>query len=266
MAEHAQFRPCIVCGETEKINEYCKLSDFVYVSCSQCNLIYLNNFGTETEMEEAYTGGFLKSLRRKLTGPLRKMPGLKNFNHLQQRGSSIYHFAKQELGNQANPRLLDIGCNKGFILSSAAEDGCDVFGIDLVREVTTPFKNSFPQYSKNIFCDKFSKVARDFADDFFEIITAIDVVEHLEDPINDLRQVFRILKKDGVFLVQTPDTECPEAAQQKCSWGALKPLEHLHLFNKHNFAQLCKSIGFTTVSTHQPFEYADGNFVAVIKK
>ena len=33
MAEGSKFRPCIVCGETEKINEYCQLRGFIYARC-----------------------------------------------------------------------------------------------------------------------------------------------------------------------------------------------------------------------------------------
>jgi 2-polyprenyl-3-methyl-5-hydroxy-6-metoxy-1,4-benzoquinol methylase len=266
MVEVSKFRPCIVCGETEKINVYCQQDGFVYAHCTQCDLIYLKEFGTQREMKDAYTGGYIKSLRRKLTGPLRKLDRLKGFSTLQQRGRQIYQFAKDKLGVKNKAKLLDIGCNKGFILSSAAHDGCEVYGIDLVEEVTIPFKNTFPQFSKNIYSKKFCEVGRDFADNTFDIITAIDVVEHFEDPVSDLKQIHRILSNDGVVIIQTPDTACPEAHEQLCDWGALKPLEHLHLFNSNNFTRLCKDTGFTTVDIYQPFEYADGNFVAVLKK
>jgi len=266
MAEGSKFRPCIVCGETEKINEYCQLRGFIYARCEQCDLIYLKEFGTQREMKGAYTGGFIKSLRRRLTGPLRRMKGLKGYSTLQQRGKQIYQFAKDKIGAKNKAKLLDIGCNKGFILSSAAQDGLEVYGIDLVEEVTIPFKNSFPQFSKNIFSKKFSEVAKNFTDNSFDIITAIDVVEHFEDPVSDLQHIYRILCNDGVFVIQTPDTACQEAVDQLCDWRALKPLEHLHLFNTSNFTRLCKQIGFKSIETYPPFEYADGNFVAVIKK
>lgn len=266
MNPDSEFRPCIVCGETEKINAYCEYSNFVYAHCTNCNLIYLNKFGTNIDMKTAYTGGSLKSLRRRLLGPFRKMKSVKGYKHFKQRASEIYQFAKNHSALKKNPTLIDIGCNKGFILSAAADDNCDVYGVELVDELTIPFKNTYPQFSNNIFSEKFSVVSRKFEDGFFDIITAIDVVEHFEDPVEDLKHIHRMLNKHGVFVIQTPDASCPEAKELACEWGALKPLEHLHLFNGENFTTLCKNIGFSNVSVHQPFEYADGNFVAVLTK
>lgn len=102
--------------------------------------------------------------------------------------------------------------------------------------------------------------------DSFDLITAIDVVEHFEDPVEDMRQVHRLLGAGGIAVIQTPDAGCAQARQTGCAWGALKPLEHLHLFNRHNFTTFALSLGFQTVHTHEPFEQADGNFVAVLKK
>lgn len=266
MTRSSGFRPCIVCGETEKINVYCQYNSLDYARCEQCGLIYVNRFATDEEMKTAYTGGNFKSFRRKILGPFRKMKSIKGHVHFQKRANKIYQFAKEKLGEQAPFAILDIGCNKGFILSSAAADENNVFGIELVSELMIPFKNTFPQFASNIFSDKFSSVAEKFDAGFFKIITAIDVIEHFEDPVNDLTQIHRILSPHGVFLIQTPDTACAEASQQKCKWGGLKPLEHLHLFNGRNFSDLCKSIGFSEVTIHEPFDYADGNFVAVLKK
>lgn len=266
MAPESEFRPCIVCGEAEKINAYCKYDNFVYANCTSCNLIYLNKFGTNTDMKTAYTGGSFKSLRRKLLGPFRKMKSVKGYKHFKERASEIYQFAKKYSEKKQNPTLIDIGCNKGFILSAAADDNCDVYGVEFVDELTIPFKNTYPQFSKNIFSDKFSVFSKKFENGFFDIITAIDVVEHFEDPVEDLKHIYRMLNKDGVFVIQTPNANCSEAKELVCDWAALKPLEHLHLFSDENFTTLCKDIGFSDVSIHKPFDYADGNFVAVLKK
>ena len=183
-------------------------------------------------------------------------------------GRAVYEFARSKCQASAEaPKLLDIGCNKGFILAAAADDDVNVYGIELVEELILPFKNSYPQYKDNIFSSSFEHVVNQLDDNSFDMITAIDVVEHFQDPEQDLKSIRRILKQDGVFVCQTPDAGCKEATDLKCGWGALKPLEHLHLFDQENFTKFAKDIGFSRVEYEKkPFEYADGNFLATLYK
>ncbi len=67
-------------------------------------------------------------------------------------------------------------------------------------------------------------------------------------------------------MIQTPDGACAEARGSGSRWGALKPLEHLHLFNADNLATLGRRTGFTEVQRFAPFKMADGNVVTVMRK
>jgi len=44
-----------------------------------------------------------------------------------------------------------------------------------------------------------------FADAEFDAVTAIEVIEHLPEPSVALHEIHRVLKKDGVFVVTTPN-------------------------------------------------------------
>ncbi len=100
----------------------------------------------------------------------------------------------------------------------------------------------------------------------FDLITAIDVVEHFEDPLTDFTGIFEILKPGGTFVIQTPEAACEKALELKEKWGGLKPLEHLHIFTSENLETYAKDFGFEDYQSFEPFEEADGNFVAVMKK
>lgn len=262
----ANYRKCLICGEQHNIQSYCNMQGCEYVKCGQCGHIYVDQFASQQQMLGAYTGGGLKSLRRRLLGPFRKLKHVKGFKPFMQRARQIYAFASAGLDAGHKNRFLDIGCNKGFLLTAAIEQGCDVYGVELVKELIRPFINTYPQFREQIYSEKFSVVGNKFADEYFDLITAIDVIEHFEDPISDLQEIYRVLKKGGWFVIQTPDTACAEAKAEVCAWGALKPLEHLHLFDSENLKQLCEKIGFSDYSAHEAFEYADGNFVAIMKK
>jgi|GEM_PF-1177721 len=265
MSEYQASRPCVICDMTDS-QHYCSYHGLEYMQCNSCHLIYVDNFADNEKMYKAYSGGGLKSLRRKLFAPIRRMRSIKGYTHFLQRARDIFAFAKQQASNRGQKTYLDIGCNKGFLLTAAVEADCNVHGVELVTELIRPFCNTFPQFRQQIYSDKFQDVARHFSDQHFDIITAIDVVEHFEAPLSDLQEVYRILKDDGAFIVQTPDIDCDNATTLGCHWGALKPLEHLHLFGRENFISFGKKAGFSEVIVSDPFEEADGNFVAILKK
>lgn len=261
------FRNCIICKNNDSTESYCKQDGQLYVKCNSCGLIYVDDFESQLNMDKAYTGGSFKSLRRKIFGPIRRMRHFSRAKHFTQRAEEIFEFVETAFSHSVKDiNYIDIGCNKGFLLEQAVKKGANVYGVELVEEVMTPFKNTYPKFKNGIFHERFSNVAEKFDDEFFDIITAMDVVEHFEDPLSDLKHIYRILKKDGIFVIQTPDVDTKEASEEKCAWGALKPLEHLHLFGKGNFEKFANDAGFSNVVVCDPVEYGDGNFMAIMKR
>lgn len=260
-------RACVVCAGATEIAPYCTVDGLDYVQCRQCGLVYVDRLATDNAMRGAYTGGAIRKFRRQLMAPFRKLRHHKHFAQSMERARGIYAFASSHVERSVdNIRFLDIGCNRGYLLSAAIEHGAQVYGIELVREITLPFRNTYPELRERIYSEKLSRVAPRLESDSFDLITAIDVVEHFENPLEDMRTIHRLLKVGGVAVLQTPDAGCEQAKATGCDWGALKPLEHLHLFNRRNFVTFAKTIGFRAAETYEPFEHADGNFLAVLKK
>ena len=84
----------------------------------------------------------------------------------------------------------------------------------------------------------------DFNDNSFSLITFWDVVEHLSNPKVTLSSAYRILKKDGVIAINTPDAGSFIAKLLNRGWYSMVPPEHLFLFNQKNLSRLLKEIGF----------------------
>jgi len=99
-------------------------------------------------------------------------------------------------------RLLDIGCLWGSFLDSARQSGFDVTGIE-------PYERA-ARYARNILkLNVLSGSLKDVALPYpsFDAITILDVIEHLCDPVEELRTVLRLLKLNGVLVVVTPNVE-----------------------------------------------------------
>ena len=85
-------------------------------------------------------------------------------------------------------KLLDIGSGNGSFVEICKENNIDAIGIDGSKQKIN-FEN-----------DKL-----DFKDETFEVVTLISVIEHIQEPSNILREVYRILKKKGVIVIVTPN-------------------------------------------------------------
>ena len=102
-------------------------------------------------------------------------------------------------------RILDIGCGGGFtisLLASKIEEG-KIFGID--------YSSLSVKYSKQ-YCEalieadkveikKASVSDLTFPDNYFDIVTGIETFYFWPDKINDLKEIRRVLKKDGTIAL-----------------------------------------------------------------
>jgi len=214
----------------------------------------------------AYDGGWWKSFRRKLAAPFRGFRHQTNFNYAHARGKRIFDIAHKYAPASKSPCMLDIGCNKGYLLSNAVAAGYEVYGIEIVPVLMLPFQRRYPEFATHIMGGDFSHQQSKFEDAKFDLITAIDVIEHFQQLEEDMQNVYRILKPGGTFVIQTPNTNSEKAKADGADWGAIKALEHLQLFNPQNLNEFAQKIGFSAFKQIPPFDEGIGNMSCVIRK
>jgi cyclopropane fatty-acyl-phospholipid synthase-like methyltransferase len=258
------MKNCFICNSNAE--HYSYWEKFEYVKCKGCGLVYVNEEFTEDDVYSAYTGGNLKNLRRKLVSPFRKFEHFKIYNEKMATTKKIMEIADKHVNASDASKMFDIGCNKGFLLAQGINIGFEPYGVELVPVLMDQFKRKFKAYKKNIYSENFSKVSSTFKDEQFDLITAIDVVEHFQEPRKDFENVFRVLKKGGAFLLQTPDVGSDLAKKEGDKWGALKAYEHLQLFDQKSLETLTNQIGFTKVDYYDSVEKEVGNMLAVLSK
>jgi SAM-dependent methyltransferase len=96
------------------------------------------------------------------------------------------------------PRILDVGCGTGANLEMLAEFGI-AEGVDVSAEAL--------DFCRARGLGKVRQGAAEslpYEDAEFELVTGLDVVEHLDDDVGGLREMFRVLRPGGRVLLFVP--------------------------------------------------------------
>jgi SAM-dependent methyltransferase len=94
-------------------------------------------------------------------------------------------------------RILDVGCGTGANLEMLAQFGA-AEGVDVSDDALEFCRQKGLKVQKGL------AEEMPFADKSFEIVTALDVVEHLDDDIAGLKEMNRVMADDGRALIFVP--------------------------------------------------------------
>jgi len=95
-------------------------------------------------------------------------------------------------------RILDVGCGTGTMLGYLAQFG-DAEGVDVDAEAVGYCHARGLKHVSQSPADRLP-----FDSDTFDLVTALDVIEHIDDDLGVLREVKRVLKPGGRLLVTVP--------------------------------------------------------------
>jgi SAM-dependent methyltransferase len=133
-------------------------------------------------------------------------------------------------------RILDAGCGTGALLDGLNRiPGALVFGADIAREAL-----AFSAGRGHRRLAQTDLTALPFADNSFEIVTALDVVEHVEDDVGALREIARVLRPGGVLLMSVP--------AYRFLWSSHDvALHHKRRYTTHSMEPRLRKAGLTPV-------------------
>lgn len=109
----------------------------------------------------------------------------------------FYTYLKPILASYSNPKILEIGSGHGAFTQRLWNDGFDVSASDLFPEIF---------YFDKIKCTKVDVTRHlPYSDNSFELIIAVEVMEHIHDHEIFFRECQRILKTGGRLIFSTPN-------------------------------------------------------------
>ena len=104
------------------------------------------------------------------------------------------------LRSRTRGRLLDVGCGRGQFLRRSARH-YETYGVDVSEQRVSIARSVSPDSDVRVA----SAEELPFSDGFFDVVTALDVVEHLETPERFFQETSRVLSAGGVVLFSTPN-------------------------------------------------------------
>jgi len=138
--------------------------------------------------------------------------------------------------------ILDIGCSSGGFLNCLKGDSWELYGVEA----------SLPTAERARALTGAEVFAGDIADanfpaNSFDVITCSDVLEHLYEPQEVLRKVYKWLKPNGIFYVFVPNILSWEARVFRSHWYGLDLPRHLQHFSTASLTNLAKSVDLRPV-------------------
>ncbi len=99
-------------------------------------------------------------------------------------------------------KVLDVGCAYGYFLKPFIEAGFDSYGVDVSKHAIKTARKLFPEATFKVCNIDTSHLP--FADNFFDSVIQIFLLEHVENYYQTLKECHRVLKKGGILFIYIP--------------------------------------------------------------
>ena len=104
-------------------------------------------------------------------------------------------------GRDGGVRVLDVGCGGGFLSNHLSKEGFEVDGLDASAESLVVAGRHDP--TQRVCYARGDALALPFPDETFDIVCAMDFLEHVEEPARVVAEAARVLRPGGLFFFHT---------------------------------------------------------------
>ncbi len=234
---------CPLCGSADIGRRYTITRfarPFTIDRCSRCAFMFMNPPFTDNAVRQLYGSDYYS--------------GRSDYSYMDERAIEPFamHVWKNRLkfiarrAPQGN--FLDIGAAFGGLMKAA-------------RQHFIPHGIELSDYAGSAARELFGErlhigTLRDhpFPGDSFAAITMIELIEHIDDPLAALRECHRLLRKDGLLVIQTANMRGRQAKALGDRYDYFMP-GHLSYFSKSNLCEALRRCGFTSLKVYYPVEF-----------
>ena len=274
---------CPVCGSGERALLHAGLEDRIFRTapgswqlwrCGSCRCAYLDPRPTRESIAAAYGRYFSRSPERRSSTAPRLQAILERLRNGHLNHHYGYAFAPATVVGAATvplvpkvrwsaalpvrglrkptgrPRLLAVGFGDASFLRFMRDAGWETAGLEVDTAAVAAARSAGLDVATGTLEEA------PFASQSFDAVTLSHVVEHLHDPLDCLRTCFRLLRRNGVLWLATPNLDSPGHRRFGRNWFGLDPPRHLVLFDIGALDHTLTSAGFADIEHSRSYRAA----------
>ncbi|MFG6100447.1 class I SAM-dependent methyltransferase [Leptothoe sp. ISB3NOV94-8A] len=206
------------------------------LSCQCCGVVAFSPRPTDEELQAFYNSGYHDDFSKSAMADT-----LFAQNRYQALEKVLRRYAPDLV---ATPRqtLLDVGCGTGDFLMAAQQADWSVTGTDLA---TAAVERANQKIGGKVFQGDITVL--DLPSCAYDLITSYHVIEHLLEPVTQLRRCYELLTTGGVLFLETPNIGSLGARLRGKQWSHIIPPEHIIYFSPFSLKYALNQAGFERV-------------------
>lgn len=212
---------CLLCGESSFNFPYGK--KHFLLKCRKCGMASAKNIPSNEELKSYY----FNYPSHEIISPLT----LQRYN---------------EILNRLEPyrnknTLLETGCGFGFFLEEARKRKWNVTGTEMSQKAIDECK------LKNItIYSGIEKLSANFTE-HFDVVLSLEVLEHIQNPENEIMGYSRLIRPGGVLYITTPNYNSLSRKILGKNWIEMNYPEHLHYFSPSTIDKILTKSNFSKI-------------------
>lgn len=214
-----EHKKCLICSSDnlKKMDNYLEGNMF---SCHKCNFVFASKIPTEEDLIKHYEGYGRNDYLSPVT--------VNRYHEI------LDTFEKYRKTNN----LIDVGCGIGLFAEVAIKRGWNVYGTEYTDEAIAINEN------KGIKMKQGKLNPLNYEPNFFDIITSFEVIEHINNPIEEINNFHNILREGGLVYITTPNFNSLSRYILGNKWTVISYPEHLSYYTAKTLHKLMKKINF----------------------
>jgi len=142
-------------------------------------------------------------------------------------------------------KVLDVGCGLGFLLAGI-DPRWEKHGVEISEYAAEQAQN----YG-TVLCGVLAGAKH--PNDYFDVVLWHHVIEHLENPVEELLEIKRILKPGGKLILGTPNFGCELAKRAGDNFRLLHDKTHVSLFTAESVQAMLRDAFFEIEKVSYPY-------------
>jgi SAM-dependent methyltransferase len=138
----------------------------------------------------------------------------------------------------AKGRLLEVGAGSGGFVRVAMERGWQAHATEVSQTAAAALRAT----GSEVFLGEVEDAH--YPDGAFDLVVALEVLEHLDRPLDHLREWARVLRPGGLLLITTPNLRGLTGRLLGIRWRVVDP-EHLGYFTRRTLGAALQSAGYS---------------------